>query len=273
VPSLQHIADWLLIPPSGPLLLAILGLLLVRLLLGRLLLAAGLLLLYLFTLPAVSHGLMDILQREYWPPAETMALDGAGAIVVLGAGYRSGADEFAGETVSDLALVRLRYAAELHRQTGLPVLATGGGAEERVPEAHWMAEVLREYGVGPILQEDQALDTWGNARFSAALLAELGVQRIALVTHAYHMPRAVWSFEQAGLQVIPAPTGAFVPADRTFTFGSLRPQARALYASWLATHEFLGLAWYRLQHSSPHPSPTLPRAATAGSDQDQVLFS
>ena len=267
MPSLQHIAEWLLIPPSGPLLLALLGLLLVRLLVGRLLLATGLLLLYLFSLPAVSHGLMHILQRDYWPPADTMPLDGAGAIVVLGAGYRSGADEFAGETVNDLALVRLRYAAYLHRHTGLPVLATGGGAEDRVPEAHWMAEVLREYGVEPILQEDQALDTWGNARYSAVLLAELGVHRVALVTHAHHMPRAVWSFEQAGLEVIPAPTGAFVPADTAFTFGSLRPQARALYASWLAMHEFLGLAWYRLQHSSPTAT------ATEGSDQGKILFS
>ena len=250
---LQDVAQWLLLPPSGPLLLAIVGLLLLRFLLGRVLLVIGLLLLYLFSLPVVSHGLMGILQKDYWPPGDMVRFNHAEAIVVLGAGYRSGAVEYSGETVNALALVRLRYAAHLHRQTGLPVLATGGGPEDRVPEVQWMAEVLEEYGVTPILKEDQARDTWGNAHYSAELLDELGIRRVALVTHAHHMPRAVWSFRQAGVDVIPAPTGAFVPEDTAFTPSSLRPQARALYASWLAMHEYLGLAWYRLRPQPLNP--------------------
>ena len=250
---LQGAAHWLLLPPSGPLLLALAGLLLMRLLVGRVLLVTGVLLLYLFSLPLVSHGLMGALQKDYWPPGDTARFDDAKAIVVLGAGYRAGADEYSGVTVNDLALVRLRYAAHLHRQTGLPVLATGGGPEDRAPEAKWMAEVLEEYGVAPIFREEQARDTWGNAHYSAELLDGLGIRRVALVTHAHHMPRAVWSFRQAGVDVIPAPTGAFVPEDTTLGPGSLRPQAHALYASWLAMHEYLGLAWYRLRPPNPGP--------------------
>jgi uncharacterized SAM-binding protein YcdF (DUF218 family) len=242
----QDMAQWLL-PPSGPLLLALAGLLLAKFLLGRVLLVGGLLLLYLFSLPVVSYALIGTLQKDFWPPQEIERFDEAGAIVVLGAGNRSGAAEYSGETVGDLALVRVRYAAYVHRMTGLPVLATGGGPEGRASEASRMAEALEEFSVRPILTEEQARDTWGNASYSAALLDELGIRRVALVTHAYHMPRAVWAFQRTGLEVIPAPTGAIVPHDTTFALGSLRPQAHALYASWLAMHEYLGLVYYRLR--------------------------
>ena len=206
--DVQEIASWLLLPPSGPLLLALGGLLFSRFLAGRLALLGGLLLLYAFSLPVVSHALMGGLQGGYWPPAQTSRFGDAQVIVVLGAGYRSGADEYSGETVNDLALTRLRYAAHLHRQTGLPVLVTGGGPEDRVPEAHWMAEVLAEYGVTPVLLESRARDTWGNALHSEAVLSPLGYRRIALVTHAHHMRRAAWAFRRVGLEVIPAPTAA-----------------------------------------------------------------
>ncbi|WP_421621941.1 YdcF family protein [Alkalilimnicola ehrlichii] len=241
--ALRSLADWLL-PPSGPLLLALLGLLLSRWRPGRLLLLLGLLLAWLSALPPVGYALMDGLQADY-PPVQPAQLRDAQAIVVLGAGYRSGADEFSGETVNDLALVRLRYAAYLHRETGLPVIASGGAATDREPEARWMAEVLAEFGVDPILTESEARDTWGNAQHTAELLARQGLSRVALVSHAHHMPRAVWAFEQAGVTVLPAPTGAFVPHDRGWSWGMLRPQANALRMSWLAMHEYLGLFWYR----------------------------
>ena len=241
--DLRELANWLL-PPAGPLLLALLGLLLLRLRLGLVALIAGLGLLYALSLPATSHALMAPLQRDFAVP-DPAALEPLDAIVVLGAGYRSGAREYAGETVNELALVRLRYAARLHRQTGLPVLASGGAAEGREPEARWMAEVLEEFGVDPVLREEQSRDTLGNARYSAELLGGQGMTRVALVTHAHHMPRALGAFERTALEVMPAPTAAFVPHDRGFSVASLRPQARALHTSWLALHEYLGLAWYR----------------------------
>ncbi|WP_018880991.1 MULTISPECIES: YdcF family protein [unclassified Thioalkalivibrio] len=254
--SLRFLADWLLLPPSGPLLLALAGLLLMRTLAGKALLITGLLLTYAFSLPPVSHALMAPLQAP-WSPPDAAALERAEAIVVLGAGYRSGAVEFSGETVNDLALVRLRYAAALHRRTGLPVVATGGGPDDREPEARWMAEVLEEFGVSPVWQEPQARDTQGNARHSAALLQEHGLQRVLLVTHAHHLPRATAAFERAGLEPIPAPTGAFVAHDTRLSLGAFKPQANAMRTSWLAMHEYLGILWYRWQYGR-HPAPPDP---------------
>jgi len=245
--GLRILADWFLLPPSGPLLLAIMGLLLIRFRLGKVFLVTGLGLLYALSLPIVGFALMAPLQQGY-EPAQIDDLDGVGAIVVLGGGYRSGATEYSGETVSDLSLVRLRYAAHLHRQTRLPVLASGGGPEDRLPEAYWMAEVLEEYGVAQVMREAEARDTWENAVKSARLLEANGIGRVALVTHAFHMPRAQWSFEKAGIDFVPAPTGAYVPHDTGFSLESLRPQAGALYMSWLAVHEHLGILWYRWRH-------------------------
>ena len=48
------------------------------------------------------------------------------AIVILSAGRRTYAPEFGGETVDALALERLRYGADVARQTQLPVLVSGG---------------------------------------------------------------------------------------------------------------------------------------------------
>ena len=253
---MRTLAAWML-PPAGPLVLALVGLLLSRLRVGRWLAVAGVLLLYGFSIPPVGYALMAPLQAPYDPPAGPLLAD-ADAIVVLGAGYRSGAVEFSGETVNALSLVRLRYAAALHRRTGLPVIASGGAAEDREPEARWMAEVLGEFGVSTILQEDQARDTQGNADHSARLLRELGLERPLLVTHAHHLPRAITAFERAGMEVVPAPTGAFVAHDTRLSPGAFRPQANALRMSWLAMHEYLGILWYRWRHRD---RPAMPAEA------------
>nr|WP_231362873.1 YdcF family protein [Thioalkalivibrio sp. ALJT] len=224
------------------------GLALMRFRVGRWLAFSGALLLYAFSTPLASHALIAPLQNPYHPP-DAPALEAAEAIVVLGAGYRSGAVEFAGETVNDLALVRLRYAAALHRRTGLPVIATGGAAGDREPEARWMAEALTEWGVTEILQENRARDTRENARYSAELLRERGARNVLLVTHAHHLPRASAAFEHYGVEVIPAPTGAFVPSTTGLSIGMLKPRANAMRTSWLAMHEYLGILWYHWQHN------------------------
>nr|WP_231365760.1 MULTISPECIES: YdcF family protein [unclassified Thioalkalivibrio] len=244
---LRLLANWLLLPPSGPLILAIIGWAIYRTNVGKVLLVIGLLLSYSLSTPVFSYALIKPLQEGFAPPDDNQLAD-VQAIVVLGAGYRSGAEEFSGETVHDLALVRLRYAAYLHHRTGLPVMVSGGGPEGRVPEADYMAEVLKEYGVHPILREPNARDTWGNARHSAEQLHAEGIERVALVSHTHHMPRATWSFERAGLEVIPAPTGAYVPRDNGWSLEGFRPQASALWASWLALHEYWGMTWYRWQY-------------------------
>ncbi len=75
------------------------------------------------------------------------------------------------------------------------------------------------------------------------MLAAAGVKRILLVAHAYHLPRARFSFERAGLMVIPAPTAFYSGAP-------LAPQdwlPRGFRLARIALHEWIGILWYRLR--------------------------
>ena len=114
-----------LLPPGVFLLLGGIGLALLRPAprLGKWLLAAALALGTALSLPVVGDGLKMALESEVRPlPPGTQA----GAIVVLGAGAFPGAPEFQGPGIEPGTLERLRYAARLHRETGAPILVSGG---------------------------------------------------------------------------------------------------------------------------------------------------
>ena len=202
--------------------------------------------LYALSTPWVGGVLLKSL--EISRPIDLNAAPPAEAIVVLGGGRRTQAREYGGDTLNSYSLERLRYAARLHRATGLPILATGGmPGGGSVAEGALMRRVSTEELHTPIRWvEDAALTTWDNARFSGPILKKAGVKRILLVTDAAHMRRAVPLFEQQGLQVIPA--GVNFSDTRIDSPLSLLPNAPGLRGSTYALHEWLGIVWYRLRH-------------------------
>jgi uncharacterized SAM-binding protein YcdF (DUF218 family) len=110
-----------LLPPANGLLLIGLGWLLWhrRPRLARGLVGGGTLLLLVLSLPAVGDAMLRTLEGD---GANAQAPRQAQAIVVLGGGRYRGAPEYGGDTVSAMTLPRLRYAARLQRETGLPLL-------------------------------------------------------------------------------------------------------------------------------------------------------
>jgi uncharacterized SAM-binding protein YcdF (DUF218 family) len=102
-----------------------------------------------------------------------------------------------------------------------------------------MAETLqRDFHAKDIWVEDQSKDTAENATFSASILKKRGIQRIAIVSQAWHLPRAIKLFEQQGLTVYPAPTG-YTHEDNEPVIRWL-PKASALDKSAIALKEYLG---------------------------------
>jgi len=248
---LNELARALLEPPAPVFLLAGAGALLARKRrrLGLALLGAAGLLLYIFCCPWLSGMLLISLQRHAALPPDgspTPLPQGAGAIAVLSAGWNPAADEWGAPTVDALTLERVRYAAALARRTGLPLLTSGGAPRRGArPHAEMMREVLeREFQLDVRWVEGASADTRENARESAALLRAAGIERIFLVTHAWHMPRAAAAFRAAGLDVVPAPT-AFRIRPR-LEAAAFWPSARALRESTWALHEWLGRLWYAL---------------------------
>jgi uncharacterized SAM-binding protein YcdF (DUF218 family) len=250
---LHRLIEYLIIPPSSSLVLIVLGLVLLLRWkwLGRGLVILGLASLYLASTPAFVTPIMESWISRY--PMVDLKNQDAQAIVVLGGGRRERAYEYGvdtGDTVNRFAMERLRYAAHIHRQTGLPILVTGGVVyeDDRESEAVLMTRFLEELGVMTRWQEDQSRTSFENAQYSVPMLKEAGVNRVLLVTHGVHMPRSVWSFQNQGMEVIAAPTVFHTYGSR----GGVKdyvPQAATLYGFTQILHEWLGLAWYRLSKS------------------------
>ncbi|MDQ1830687.1 YdcF family protein [Massilia scottii] len=181
------------------------------------------------------------------PLADARA-SGAQAIVVLAAGNVHAAPEYGADIPDDVALVRLRYAARLQHATGLPLLVSGGNGEPDKgipPKAGTMARALREdFRTAVTWTEERSADTTQNAAYSAAILKAAGVRRVLLVTHAMHMPRAERAFVAAGLDVVPAPTMFY--ARSTLSPLMFVPGWSGMFRSYYATHEWIGLAWQRI---------------------------
>ena len=254
----------LLLPPTNLIVFMLVGMLIGRRhpRTGRALTWLPMAALVVFSSSAGSMLLAAPLERLTRALVQTRVA-GAQAIVVLGAGSVYAAPEYDGLDVPDeVALTRLRYGARLQRSTGLPLLVTGGNASpdgRQQAKAYGMARALREDFRTPVKWVEAASEnTEQNARFSSRILRAAGVTRVLLVTHAMHMARSRAAFERAGLQVIEAPT-AFSTRDQR-TLVSWLPSASGLYRTYYASHEWIGLAWYRL-HDLRYGAPVVPALA------------
>ncbi len=166
------------------------------------------------------------------------------AIIVLGGEMAHGTQ---GPDVGPLTLERIRAAAQLHRRTGLPLLVTGGSLSPGAPPIALMmaASLQADFNVTVRWVEPRARDTRENAAFSAAMLRAEGIDAALLVTHAWHMPRAVAAFDRQPFPVMAAPVRmAGWPSG---TLSDWVPRPDHLAQSWFMLREWAGLLVYRLR--------------------------
>ncbi|MDD5272527.1 MAG: YdcF family protein [Methylovulum sp.] len=246
--TLTYLIKLFLLPPTSLLLMAFAGLLLRKHPVGLPLTVVSLTLLTALSLPIVSKTIAATLENQPIVEAGQIQRFKPQAIVVLGGGSTFGKEYGQPLTANDRTLLRLRYAAKLARDTHLPILVSGGKVfpDAALSEAQIMAGILQdEFNVPVVWQEANSRNTAENARFSHQLLQAQGIDKIILVTQAYHLPRALELFRQEGFQVLPAPT-AFIKYKPSLSLFSFIPSATALENSFLVLHEYLGLLWYRI---------------------------
>jgi len=173
------------------------------------------------------------------------------AIIILGGDVAHGR---AGEEPGPLTLERLRAGAALHRATGLPLLVTGGVLSPGEPPlATLMARSLRQdFGVAARWVEERARDTRENAAYAAAALRAEGIGEALVVTHGWHMVRALEAFARLCFAADPAPLRA-APRIRWGAW-SLAPRPDHLAESWFALREWAGRLVYAWRDGAP-PSP------------------
>lgn len=214
----------LLLPPVPLLLLVLVGtrLVLPRRGLGWLVVLISVVLLWL----SACSGSARLLSQWLLRPPPALSLERVGelqeavrnrqpvAILVLGGGVRRFAPEYGVSSLSEISAERLRYGVWLSRQTGAPLVFSGGVGwgqreGENATEAQVAARVAeQEFGRPLKWIEERSRDTRENAAYSVPLLKEHGVRRVVLVTHQAHMPRALRAFEQVAQgnpAIVPAP--------------------------------------------------------------------
>ncbi|HOP17648.1 MAG TPA: YdcF family protein [Gammaproteobacteria bacterium] len=242
------------LPPGSLLILLLLGWLFARRFIGRFLILLGILGFYALSTPVGVNWLATQLETVPAPTPAQIQAGKADAILVLMAGVRRFNPELDGaDALSSLSLERIDHGLALYRRTGLPLILSGGSVKgDTTPLADLGAQWLQERaGVTVMAVDNTSRDTAENARNSAELLRARGLRRVLLVTHAFHMPRALLQVRAAGIDAVPAPFGFMHTPPASAGPDELAdwlPQAGNLGRSYLVLHEMAGLAWYGLTH-------------------------
>lgn len=241
---------WLFTAPGSLLLLlALAGLL--CLFLGRLRAARVLL-----TVPIAIFTLIACLPLDEWlaHPLETRFptnpplpehVDG---ILVLG-GALMPPESLAWEQVelNDAAERNFALLTLARRFPEARLAFTGGSGRllnQEATEAAVMQNFLHQLGIAPetVEIEGESRNTWENAINSRALLRPAPGERWLLVTSAYHMPRAMGAFCQAGWPMLPWPVDHRSTPGRALRLDFDLSHNLALFTT--AYREWLGLAAY-----------------------------
>ena len=220
--------------------------------LGRILIIAAGLVLYLFSIPAISDRLLYSLESQCRQP-NVDVLSSLDIVVVLGAGYRPSGGFRESADPSGLAYARVRGGVKAFKNSGAGAIAFCEGWRENARESG--AEVMKalaiELGVqeDKIITEDKSQTTMTNATELKRLLAPKEHRNIGLVTSALHMPRAERVLRQvfAGDTIVPIPVG-YLYTPRTRFLSNFIPTARNLQTSTEALHEWIGMLWYKIRY-------------------------
>ena len=237
-----------LLPPLNLLLVGLVGFFLInsRPRLGRILLVFSLALQWLCATPFIADGALHLLTariKSVNPESQP-----ADAILVLGAGTYFSPPEYGGlDTVSGLTLMRLRYAAQLQRETGKPIMVSGGKPRgSDTSEAQQMKSVLEnEFNVPVQWIEDASNNTLEEAQYSYKILHNVDIKHIYLVSDFWHLPRAIMAFQCAGFDVTPAPLPY---TSHKLGIYSFIPSAQGLGNARIFIHEITGLLYYRFRY-------------------------
>ena len=196
--------------------------------------------LWLLSTPMIAQYIIDKLQFKY--PAlqiekfPTHTTDSA--IIVLGGG----------ETFE-----RLRYAVYLYKNTHMPAIMLGGELNElSSSHADLMLQELRENFKPPAHWRESPYNTTKDeGDFLVPILQKNGIHIAYLVTNAWHIPRAMYTFNSAfrdtNIKIIAAPMG-YVTYQNDQKFLNYFPSIVGLKTSTVAIHEYIGILFYFLRN-------------------------
>lgn len=243
----------LALPPASLAVGALVGLVLIALRwrrLGRLVIALAIAETVVLSFPPVAHALIAVLEDQARTAAAKAPPCCYDTIVVLGGGILPAIPPARPEPDLTDPADRMWEAARLYHRGVAPRIVVSGGGFMALPgrpettEAEAMRRFLIALGVpdAAIVSEGASLNTIDNMRNIRAMVKD---QRVALVTSAYHMPRALSLAANEKLNVAAFPTDfRAVPSTRP-PWDNWVPSADGLATSCLALREILAIAFDR----------------------------
>jgi len=197
---LFKILQFFLLPSTFILVLILIGLIFLskQRRTGKILVIIGLLLYYIFSITPVTDLILLPLESQY-QPVQKNEFDKADKIVLLLGGKES-------DVLRASEVLRIYVQSSKFKVQSSKIIVSGKDPlnPER-NEAEGVKEFLVGWGIPPenIILENQSRNTFESAKNIKKLV---GTAPFFLVTSAYHMPRAMETFQKMGTNPISAPT-------------------------------------------------------------------
>jgi uncharacterized SAM-binding protein YcdF (DUF218 family) len=218
---------------------------------SALFLGLGLVVLWVASTPLAATALYGSLERQH-PPVAMALIPERGCIVLLGGAVSDAVPPRVDIELSG-AVDRVLLASRLYKSGKARKVIVAAG---NLPWLDWSkseAELIRgllvEWGVeaSDIVLDGSSRNTYENAVNARPLLERSGCEQPLLVTSAFHMGRAVATFEKQGTEVFPVPSDVHIVGGQGVTVFDFLPSAEALVTTTLAIKEWLGRRVYEFR--------------------------
>jgi uncharacterized SAM-binding protein YcdF (DUF218 family) len=216
----------------------------------RWLAVAGVLILYVSSVPIIGDSLLKPLEDRF-PRLEVAGAPSADAIVVL-SGMLHKSRSNTGALEWSEAVDRFEQGIALMKAGKAPLLIFTGGrlpwSNQRITEGQQLqsAALARGIPASSIIVTEEVGNTADEAKAVRKIVEQRKLQRIILVTTAYHMPRAEYLFRTRGVPVLPFPTDYNTRYNEPVSVLDFLPQAGALGNTETALRETYGRLYYHL---------------------------
>ena len=247
--GLEKIAASFLMPPGlFIVLLLILNIYLFKKSKSKLIKLTAVFLLFFFFFISTAFGVSLLLHplENYAEEISVNAFE-RHPIIVLGGGLNYYSSEKAAPSLHSIQ--RLVKGYQLHRRLKTQLIYSGGVAvgQQRISEADSAAEFLESLGMESefYVSEDQAQTTFENAAYLKSWIEENEVEKVYLVSSAYHILRSAAVFKAQGIDFLVVHSGFIY--DHQFSWLDYLPNRGALTANLSALHEWVGLFWYYIR--------------------------
>ena len=163
-------------------------------------------------------------------------------VLVLGSGHVTNDNMSKISQLSSSAIMRLNEGIRIYKKLDNAKLILSGyaGDDIKTPHAFISKDAAVSLGIlnSNIITQEKAKDTAEEAEY---VKKSVGKEKFILVTSAFHMPRAMRIFKNAGLNPIAAPTDFLSKKEGNYL---QEPRSNEIRKTEVAMHEYIGTLWH-----------------------------